>query len=40
MVGSILFDQFGLLGLSEHAVDLPRIIGAALLIAGVVLIRF
>ena len=40
MVGSILFDHFGLLGLSEHAIDLPRIIGAVLLIAGVALIRF
>src|SRR5438045_2429174 len=39
MVGSIAFDHFGVLGLSEHPVDLPRIIGAILLIAGVVLIR-
>jgi transporter family-2 protein len=39
MVGSIAFDHFGLLGLSEHPINLPRIIGAVLLIAGVVLIR-
>ena len=40
MIGSIAFDHFGLLGLAEHSIDLPRMIGAVLLIAGVVLIRF
>ncbi len=39
MLGSIAFDHFGLFGLAEHRADLPRLAGAALLIAGVVLIR-
>jgi len=39
MIGSIAFDHFGLLGLSEHPIDLPRVIGATLLVVGVVLIR-
>ena len=40
MVASIAFDHFGALGLSEHPIDVPRLLGAVLLIAGVVLIRF
>ena len=40
MMASISFDHFGLLGLSRHSIDLSRIIGAVLLVAGVVLIRF
>jgi transporter family-2 protein len=40
MLGSITFDHFGLLGLSQHPIDVPRIIGAVLLIAGVVLVRW
>jgi transporter family-2 protein len=39
MLASILFDQFGLLGLAQRSVDLPRLIGVGLLIGGVVLIR-
>jgi transporter family-2 protein len=39
MIASITFDHFGWLGLAQRTVDLPRLIGAALLIAGVVLIR-
>ena len=39
MLASIAFDHFGWLGLTQRAIDLPRLIGAALLIAGVVLIR-
>jgi transporter family-2 protein len=39
MVGSLAFDHFGLLGVPEHPANLARIIGAALLILGVVLIR-
>ena len=39
MIASIAFDHFGWLGLAQRTVDLPRLIGAALLIAGVVLIR-
>jgi transporter family-2 protein len=40
MVASVAFDHFGALGLSEHPLDIPRLIGAVLLVAGVVLIRF
>jgi transporter family-2 protein len=40
MLASLVFDQLGLLGLAHHPVSLPRIAGAVLLIAGVVLIRF
>ena len=39
MLGSIAFDHFGLLGLPVHPVSTVRVIGAALLVAGVVLIR-
>jgi len=39
MLASVAFDHFGLLGLAQRPVDLPRIIGVALLIAGVLLIR-
>ena len=36
---SLLFDQFGWLGLPVHALNLWRVAGAALIVAGVVLIR-
>jgi transporter family-2 protein len=39
LVASVAFDHFGLLGLAQRSVDLPRVIGVALLIGGVVLIR-
>ena len=39
MLGSLVFDHYGLFGLAQHPVDLPRLAGAVLLIAGVVLIR-
>jgi transporter family-2 protein len=39
MLASILFDHYGLMGLTRHPVDLPRLAGAVLLIAGVVLVR-
>ena len=39
MVGSIIVDNFGLFGLQTHPADWSRIFGAALLIAGVYLIR-
>ena len=39
MLGSITFDHFGWLGLTQHPVDAPRLIGVALLIGGVVLIQ-
>jgi transporter family-2 protein len=39
MLGSVVFDHFGVLGLTQRSIDLPRVIGVALLIGGVVLIR-
>ncbi len=39
MLASVAFDHFGLLGLSQRPVDFPRVIGVALLIGGVLLIR-
>ena len=38
LLGSLAFDHFGLLGVPVHEIGLPRILGAGLLIAGVVLI--
>ncbi len=40
MILSIVIDHYGLFGLPQHPADLQRAIGAAVLIAGVVLIRF
>lgn len=39
MLAAVAFDHYGALGLTERPVDLPRIVGVALLVAGVVLIR-
>ena len=39
MIASLLFDQFGAFGLPQRHIDLPRLIGMAMLIGGVVLIR-
>jgi transporter family-2 protein len=39
MIGSIVFDRYGLLGVPVHELSVSRVAGAALLIAGVVLIR-
>ena len=39
MLGSITFDHFGWLGLTQRPINAPRLIGVALLIGGVVLIR-
>jgi bacterial/archaeal transporter family-2 protein len=39
MLGSLAFDQFGLFGLQTHALTPARAVGAAFLVAGVVLIR-
>ncbi len=39
MLASVAFDHFGLLGLAQRPVDVPRMIGVGLLIAGVLLIR-
>jgi bacterial/archaeal transporter family-2 protein len=39
MLTSVTFDHFGWLGLAQRPIDVPRLIGVALLIGGVVLIR-
>lgn len=39
MLGSVAFDHFGWLGLAQRPLDLPRLVGVALLIGGVILIR-
>ena len=39
MIGSVVFDHFGWLGLAQRPIDMSRVIGVLLLIAGVVLIR-
>jgi len=39
MVTSLLVDHFGLFGVPQRPIDAARIAGAALLVAGVVLIR-
>jgi transporter family-2 protein len=40
MVGALVFDHFGLLGVPIHQVNPVRLAGAALVVAGVVLIRY
>ncbi|MGD9508571.1 MAG: DMT family transporter [Geminicoccaceae bacterium] len=39
MTASVAFDHFGLLGLARRPVDPSRLLGVALLVAGVVMIR-
>jgi bacterial/archaeal transporter family-2 protein len=39
MIGSMAFDQFGLLGLPQQPATLIRLLGAGLLIVGVVMVR-
>ncbi len=39
MIGSLAFDQFGLLGLPVHPLNTFRIAGAALLVGGAILVR-
>ncbi|MBN9008017.1 MAG: DMT family transporter [Rhizobiales bacterium] len=39
MIGSVVFDHFGWLGLAQRSIDLSRVIGVLLLVAGVLLIR-
>ncbi|MBP7001494.1 DMT family transporter [Amaricoccus sp.] len=39
MAASVAFDHFGWLGVPERPVDLTRLLGAALLVGGVVLLR-
>jgi transporter family-2 protein len=40
MVGSLVFDHFGLLGVPLHPVNAVRLTGAALLLAGAILVRY
>lgn len=39
MIGSMLFDHFGILGLPVNPISLTRLLGAMLLVGGVLLIR-
>lgn len=39
MIASVVMDHYGVMGLPQRSVDLPRLLGVALLIGGVVLIR-
>lgn len=39
MLASMTIDHFGLLGLAQRSVDLPRLLGVMLLVGGVILIR-
>ena len=40
MAASLVFDHFGLFGIPQHSVDTTRLLGAMLLVAGAVLVRF
>ncbi|MGH7000618.1 MAG: DMT family transporter [Stellaceae bacterium] len=40
MLSSLAFDHYGLFGIPQHSVDPLRFLGAALLVAGVVLIHW
>ncbi|MFZ0068104.1 MAG: DMT family transporter [Pseudolabrys sp.] len=40
LIGSLVFDHFGVLDVPVHPVNLARLIGVAFLILGAVLIRF
>lgn len=39
MVGSLVFDHFGLLGIQQQSISLMRVAGVACLVLGVVLVR-
>jgi transporter family-2 protein len=39
MIAALAFDHYGWLGVAQRPIDLPRLIGVALLVGGVVLIR-
>jgi transporter family-2 protein len=39
MLASLAFDHFGLFGLPRQPLDMPRLLGAALLVAGVALVK-
>ena len=40
LIGSMIFDHFGILGLPVNPISLTRMLGALLLVGGVLLIRF
>jgi transporter family-2 protein len=40
MAASLVFDHYGLFGVAVHPATMTRLIGAALLILGVIMIRF
>jgi transporter family-2 protein len=40
MIGSLAFDHFGLFGLPVHHITAPRALGAGLLLAGAILVRY
>jgi transporter family-2 protein len=39
MLASMVFDHYGLLGMVQHAATPSRLLGAVLIVTGVVLIR-
>jgi transporter family-2 protein len=39
MIASLIIDHFAFFGVTRHATDFPRLVGAFLLVSGVVLIR-
>jgi bacterial/archaeal transporter family-2 protein len=39
MIAALALDHFGRLGIPERQIDLPRLLGMALLVGGVVLIH-
>lgn len=39
MIGSLVFDQFGLVGVPVHPLNMFRLAGAALLILGAIMVR-
>jgi len=39
MIATIPIDHYGLLGVAQRAITLPRVIGALLIVAGAILIR-
>ena len=39
MLGSLVFDHFGILGLPHQPISLVRLAGAAFLVLGVILVR-
>jgi bacterial/archaeal transporter family-2 protein len=40
MVGALIFDHFGIMGVPVHPISMVRLAGAALLVGGVILIRW